>query len=617
MIDGASSNVKDYGATGDGTTDDTVAIQAAIDSGNDVFFPNGTYSGKIVISSKTNMTVSFEENAEVILPTASGGTILDINSSSDINIVGGRFSSVDRINTPVDIFQSNHINITGSKSGFATKHSGTAMVYSNSAFNITSSSDVTLDKVEAYNIEGAGIHFAATRGSVNTGDCFDLKIINCIIRDNITGILGGGSSEPNEGDCYNILVDGNTIKDNNAAGSVSGGDGILFTGYTSQPGDSGSKFIVSNNTISGSGEHGVYLHGREIIVTNNLVHGNFSSGIKMGLVNLAVVDGNIMSDNGYAGGGGHIYIQSVYRNMTVSNNVIKLDSDNEVHGIRLAYSAPIVAGLPVTEDLIHRNMVISGNVVENIAAIVSPVTEGGINVEVNHTMSITGNTMTNCGMSLAPSGAVAGNYVIVDSNILKDGLMKASGGAYTAIISNNIMKDIQVDMTADDTGTRIVGNTILDMLVDAITIDGSGYMCDNDITSTATTGALIKWVGTQTRADNSPWTFSGNTVTTAGASLCNFGSADTGYTWIITDNRFWGGAGSTTKWIGADLIASSIITGNIVLGATEKLFKDDPFNICGCIIKNNMAVMPATFTNGGGCQPSVTTDNVINGSGIA
>jgi polygalacturonase len=46
MISDAAVNVKDYGATGDGTTDDTTSIQAAINavtSGGVVYFPSGTY----------------------------------------------------------------------------------------------------------------------------------------------------------------------------------------------------------------------------------------------------------------------------------------------------------------------------------------------------------------------------------------------------------------------------------------------------------------------------------------------------------------------------------------------------------------------------------------------
>src|SRR5262249_17284297 len=52
------ANVKEYGAKGDGTTDDTEAIQAAIQAGQVILFPPGTYmiTGDLVIN-KPNVTL--------------------------------------------------------------------------------------------------------------------------------------------------------------------------------------------------------------------------------------------------------------------------------------------------------------------------------------------------------------------------------------------------------------------------------------------------------------------------------------------------------------------------------------------------------------------------------
>ena len=59
MIAGAVINVLDYGATGNGTTDDTNAIQlaAAAASGKALYFPGGTYGITSTITIPTNTTV--------------------------------------------------------------------------------------------------------------------------------------------------------------------------------------------------------------------------------------------------------------------------------------------------------------------------------------------------------------------------------------------------------------------------------------------------------------------------------------------------------------------------------------------------------------------------------
>ena len=52
-------NVKEFGATGDGTTLDTVAIQTAIDAGGLVYFPPGVYlSGTLYLRSNGGLELS-------------------------------------------------------------------------------------------------------------------------------------------------------------------------------------------------------------------------------------------------------------------------------------------------------------------------------------------------------------------------------------------------------------------------------------------------------------------------------------------------------------------------------------------------------------------------------
>ena len=79
---GEMVSVKDFGAVGDGVTDDTAAIQAAINSGKSVFFPEGTYRANNLTQS-TNFqrlygfgNAAIVKNASGILLSASGNWLM-------------------------------------------------------------------------------------------------------------------------------------------------------------------------------------------------------------------------------------------------------------------------------------------------------------------------------------------------------------------------------------------------------------------------------------------------------------------------------------------------------------------------------------------------------------
>jgi len=78
MIDGATVNVKDFGAVGDGVTNDTTAIQAAIDSGaGTVYFPNGNYMITQINVNRDACILQGECSRGAVLDYIGSGTVTD------------------------------------------------------------------------------------------------------------------------------------------------------------------------------------------------------------------------------------------------------------------------------------------------------------------------------------------------------------------------------------------------------------------------------------------------------------------------------------------------------------------------------------------------------------
>jgi hypothetical protein len=72
-----SVSVKDFGAKGDGTTDDTTAIQAALTAGagNKIIFPTGTYKVTATLTVSTGTSIEFNGNNASINYTGTGACL--------------------------------------------------------------------------------------------------------------------------------------------------------------------------------------------------------------------------------------------------------------------------------------------------------------------------------------------------------------------------------------------------------------------------------------------------------------------------------------------------------------------------------------------------------------
>jgi Pectate lyase superfamily protein len=118
MITGAPVNVMDYGAKGNGTTDDTAAIQAAINAcasvGNTVYLPAGTYKITSALSMITGVNLMGAGDTETIIQAnACDGIhyayVSAFNNStiSDLQIQGVNAAAYIGINQP---FTSSYLN---------------------------------------------------------------------------------------------------------------------------------------------------------------------------------------------------------------------------------------------------------------------------------------------------------------------------------------------------------------------------------------------------------------------------------------------------------------------------------------------------------------------------
>ena len=239
-------SVKDFGAVGDGVTDDTAAIQAALNVGGRIYFPTGTYQCNTVTVSNA---VYIDFNGSTLRRATSGTKKIFDHTSGNMTMRNG---IVDGQNTGIDRgmlieFEDSNATLTLQNMTFQnnclgyptpTINQDTDHVY------VLAAAALYVDSCRFITCSRNGISLVSTTPTVKITNSF---FQNCY--------LFGIDFEPNSAanDMYeHVVITGNTFKNNgnhsasDAVWASSGTGPIQFAPY----GGDTTKLIATNVTFS-------------------------------------------------------------------------------------------------------------------------------------------------------------------------------------------------------------------------------------------------------------------------------------------------------------------------------------------------------------------------------
>lgn len=442
MIQGASANVLDFGAVGDGTTNDTSAIQAAINSlstsGGQLFFPQGTY--------KITSTLTLVNNVKYI---AQGNTTLQITVSEMGLQLPTAASNIEISNFIISGTFSRGISCT--IGGTATK----IKIYGNSISGATLAGagytagifmmNATDCIVEANKLNGNGLgtttafhadiaFYAPAAGTQNSRN----KILNNQCSSSVGYNIQAFNLDHSE-IAFNICKNAVTGSSNN------NGYGIVVydvTSYTLSYSTTNYN-VISNNVVTNTQGTGIYLASADnCIIANNVCafNGTVQSDATLPVGGIAIngplcsqtiITGNDISSSGKDG-----IVNSANNYSAITSNTI---SSCTQHGIHLRG--------------INSSLTISNN-------IVSATTERGIydDVSAKTYVNITGNTVYSSAVAgIEINGATKSN---ISNNISSGngtyGIL--NNGSYNSFTNNVLTSNTTDAMTGVGSGNMRRGN---------------------------------------------------------------------------------------------------------------------------------------------------------------
>lgn len=326
-------NVKDFGARGDGTTDDTAAIQRALDAipagGATVHFPTGTYLVSITAGNPT-LGIALMLNRQGVTLTGNG---ID---ASVIKLASGQ---PDYRAILADGTSNGTTNLSG-------------LTVRNLTWDQNSAGNVITDVSEGSPLRTGWSRFVIRCNVANRFTVSDCRFTNC---DNINTIIANSSA------VHNVIIR-DCLFDNTGANSPSHDHSSIYT--------HASKVTIKSNTFIGTGvsaRTAIETHGEIQNVRDNRSIGFFClaniTGVAATTVGV-VVEGNI----GRGVGSGIKLWSRLYTGNTsgygledvlLQGNLLEVDFDAWASVV--SYKTGIA--LDVESDLPVRNVAIRDNII--------------------------------------------------------------------------------------------------------------------------------------------------------------------------------------------------------------------------------------------------------------
>lgn len=287
-------SVKDYGAVGDGTTDDSAAIQNAIDDvlGRVLFFPAGTYliESPITAISLSNFAIVGQDKSAVTIKcdgtTPFASIPLDFQSCTNFSISGITFD------------QNNNASLTATFPLIRYVSSDQAAFQNNKIINHTFIG-LAVDSCTNFYIKQNYIRKTAQANTIN----YNINVSSSVsvsefgyVQNNYVENSGIGAVGSD------IVISGNTCQ-----GTKYGAGIATFSlgGSGTTPGNFYGRYTIQSNTcINANGTDidgfkccGMEIAGPQSLIQNNVSYGNDGEGIRL-FAYQSICSGNIVYNNG-------------------------------------------------------------------------------------------------------------------------------------------------------------------------------------------------------------------------------------------------------------------------------------------------------------------------------